>query len=846
MQLTKSLLCVMAAVLSQQALAQSDQSTGGTIEEIVVTAQRKAETLQDTAIPINAATGESLERLGIVNAEGLNKIAPALTVLSGGGANTAYFVRGVGNFTNNGYTNPAIAFNIDGVYVGRPSSTIASFLDLNRVEVLKGPQGTLYGRNSTGGAINVIPNTPVIGENSGKIRIGGGNFSAYDVTATGNFAVSDNSAVRLSGIVSKNDGFFKDGTSQADDIAFRAQFYSEPSDTFNYRVAGDYSTQTGTGPGVRINGNYGFRPFSPDLPVPNWQFIPTPDGVAGNFEGLHTPETLDYLANNVASAPVFSPWVGFAYPERDDTYWGINAELNFDLGFADLTIIPAYRNSELDNQFNGPPFKAAINQDEAKQSSIEARLSGGNDTLDWILGAFYFDENVKGVNSFNQFGTLGSNNFDSEVESYAFFARGTYSVTDEFRVVAGIRYTDEKRSMDANAFASALVCLEEAEGRPPACPFVPTFPVAVTLAESLAQIPRSTFPGPSPLDENGQPIPGARPIGPFNVFAPEQFGPGAILAITPNSTNAKASDDKVTYRAGVEYDVGEDSLLYASFETGFRAGGFNLAFGRESYSPETIKAWTLGSKNRFMDDRLQVNLEVFSWKYKNQQLAALGLDTRGNNAFYTRNVGDSSIEGAEVDFQFAATDTTMIRGSIQYLDATYDNYSFSQVDLSDAGIDPPNFLTPVTTCDTTQVLFDGDSTIPFDITRETEPGLERGFTVDCSGNDALNAPKITATLGIQQTVSVGDFTVIGSLDGRYRGARELGFNYVPGGRKGSDFTADFAVTLLPGDANWSLDAYVLNLTDRSIAASYQLGAGSVSGSAMEPPRRYGLRFGMDF
>lgn len=155
------------------------QDIGGGLNVITVTAQRREETLQDAAIPINAASGEELLLAGVTDATLLNKVAPSLYVVSAGGANAGYFVRGVGNFSNNGYTAPAVAFNVDGVYIGRPSSTVASFLDLNRVEVLKGPQGTLYGRNATGGAINVIPNAPRLGEFGGSASAQYGNHDAY-------------------------------------------------------------------------------------------------------------------------------------------------------------------------------------------------------------------------------------------------------------------------------------------------------------------------------------------------------------------------------------------------------------------------------------------------------------------------------------------------------------------------------------------------------------------------------------------------------------------------------------------------------------------------------------------
>ena len=815
-------------------------STSGGLNTITVTAQRREETLQDAAIAINAVSGEELTASGVTDATLLNQVAPSLYVTSAGGANAGYFVRGVGNFTNNGYTNPAVAFNLDGVYVGRPSSTIASFLDVNRVEVLKGPQGTLYGRNATGGAINVIPNHPRLGEFSGNVSAGYGNYDAFDITGVVNLPVGDNVAVRLAGTHSSRDGFNSDGTNDADDLAFRGQIYAELGDSVDVRLSVDYSTQGGVGPGISIDGAYDFAPpFIPgrnDLPVPGWAFRPAPANVSEPYTGLHTPEGLAFSAT-VAGAPLFAPFEGYAYPFRDDEYFGVNAELNFDLGGVDLVVIPAYRRSELDNQFNGPPFKGAINQDVAEQYSLEARLSGSVGMIDYIVGAFYFDEQVVGQNSFNQFGTVSHNEFDSQTESLAFFGRATLNLTDDLRLVGGLRHTNDDRSIDAFATATAGICLEEPAGRAPRCDQVPTLPVGLTLQDTLQQLDPALFPAANPLNafnpDGPDGVPQVFPYGPFNAFAPAQFGPGALLIITPNTINASDGDSKITYRLAVEYDVTPDNLLYVSFENGFRSGGFNLAFGRETYEPEFIDAYTFGSKNRFFDDRVELNAELFYWKYKGQQLAALGVDANGQNAFYTRNVGASSILGAEIDFQVLATETTLIRGGVQYLDAEYDSFVYSQVDLSDPEVDPLNFLRPVTGCTSTQIA-----------TGPTDPN--RSFEVDCSGKQALFSPKWTANLGVSQTVELGNLMLTANVDGRYRGSREVGFNYIPLSKVGSDFTMDASLTLGDIDEYWRITAYVRNLTDEAIRSVVQVGSGNIVATTYQQPRTYGLRASYSF
>ncbi len=824
---------ISLALICQTATAQDagaagaatrDQAAGqrpGGLDVITVTAQRREETLQDAAIPINAATGEQLELAGVVDATALNRVAPALYVVNGGGANPGYFVRGVGNFTNNGYTNPAIAFNIDGVYIGRTSSTLASFLDLNRVEVLKGPQGTLYGRNATGGAVNVIPNAPVLGELSGKISGQYGNYDAYQLTAVLNAPIGDRVALRLAGSKGEHDGYYDDGTGDADDLGLRAQVLFEASDSFNVRVSADYSTTKGVGQGVNVDGVYTFSPFNPGATIPNWNFVAAPDNVSDPFTGIHTPQTGDFIRDNATAAPLYSPVIDYAYPFRDDEFWGVNAEINAELGDIDLVVIPAYRESRLNNRFNGAPFRGAEQKDLATQFSIEARASGALGQLDWLLGSYYFDESVAGLNSYNQFSTVSFNRFDTDTESTAIFGRLTYNVSDDFRLVGGLRYTDESRSIDARVDSLAGVCLIEPAFGPPSCPQVPNFPVGLTLRDTLEQLDPALFPAGSPL--NADPIAGAFPYGPFGMM-----GPQALLIVTPTDIVRDSGDEEVTYRLAAEYDVTPDNLVYASFETGFRAGGFNITVGQEEYDPEYIDAWTLGSKNSFFDNRLQLNLEAFYWKYRGQQLAALGVDSRGNNSFYTRNVGKSSITGVEMDFQFLATPTTLLRGNVQYLDATYDSFSFNQVDLSDA-TDPPNFLTPITGCDATQVL-----------------GPQRSFDIDCSGKPALNAPEWTLNLGIEQTVPLGGMELTGTFDSRYRSNRVVGFAYLPTSESGDDLTLDASLTLRPDVGGWSATAFIRNITDEAMPTLRQVGAGNVAGTAYEPPRTYGLRLGYDF
>lgn len=304
--------------------------------------------------------------------------------------------------------------------------------------------------------------------------------------------------------------------------------------------------------------------------------------------------------------------------------------------------------------------------------------------------------------------------------------------------------------------------------------------------------------------------------------------PGALYSIIPRTVAGKASDGEVTYRLAAEYDVTPSNLLYASYETGFRAGGFNLAIGRETYKPEYIKAWTIGSKNTFFDNRLQLNLEAFYWKYKDQQLGALGVDGEGRNSFVVQNLGASRIKGVEVDMKALVTPSTRLRANLQYLDAIYTDFKYNQVDTS-LPTDPLNFQTPLTGCAFQQV---------------TSP--TRSFNVDCSGKRALFSPKWTLNFGVDQTVEVGEVNVVGSFGARYRTDRELGFNYLPTGHSGDDWTLDASLSIEPEHFPATVLLFVRNFTNETLRSTYQAGAGNVTSYTLEAPRTYGVRVGYKF
>lgn len=807
---TTSAICLV--FLAQPAAAQVEATEPETViglEEIVVTAQHRTESSQRAAVALDVVSTSELENAGIVNSSTLNAAVPALYITRGGGANTSYFIRGVGNFTNNGYTDPAVAFNVDSVYLGRPGSTIGAFYDLERIEVLKGPQGTLYGRNATGGAVNVIPAKPVPGEWAGRVAVGYGNYNAFDAEGSVNVPVGQDGALRVSGKLVDRDGYNADGTGDEKGHALRVQLLANLTPDLTFRVSGNYSHVGGVGVGGTYTHAINLSPGSQATATSPANYTVVPTGFDPR-SGLHSPSNAAFFAQRVLGGPRINPGP-LAYPFMDNDYYGANAEITWKTGIGTVTVIPAYNSAQVRSLFNGPAFRGGLVHEDSEQFSLEARIAGERiGPFDWLLGAFYFDENVEGRQNFSQYTVNSFQVFDADNTSSAVFGRLTLNATDRLRVVGGIRYTRDKKQFVGAGRNLIQICT-----RPAGCLGGPSVPVALTFEDLGKQITLPTLPGPA------------------NSVA---FGTsGNRLFFAPLTLNQKLDRSRTTWRGAVEFDVGPQSLLYASHETGFRSGGFNFSLGRESYEPEYIRAWTLGMKNRFFDNRLQLNLELFRWNYTNQQVAHFGIDSTGGNSFFTENIGKSRIQGIDLDLQFRATTTTLLRGSVQVLDNKLTSFVYNtQRNTTN------NALPPAVGCSTSP----GTAPIPGSTTGATSTV----WVVDCSGQNGFNSPKLAVNGGIEQTFALGDYELVATVDGRYRSNRMTSFEFLAFQNSGSDFSADASLRFGPRDGNWSVTGFMQNIGNRLIPTLSQFAGttGNVVVTNYAPPRTYGVRASVSF
>jgi len=754
------------------------------LEEIVVTAQRRPEGVQHAALAIDVVSAKSLGIAGAARASDLAALVPALQISESGNSQQSLYLRSVGTFTANSYSDPAVAFNVDGVAIGRPSSMSGVMYDLQRVEVLKGPQGTLYGRNATGGAINVLPSRPKLGETTAEVALTVGNYGQVHPEAVANFGISDTSAARVAMTYTRHDAYQTDGTGDARNYAGRLQYLYQPSDALSVRLAGDYAHDGGHGSSGTLMALQ--NPFTGAItPSPLSRDIGNLDPRAGALLGGQY---------SFISGRFFGPIDGA--PRTDDKFWGVMSEVTWRSPIGTLTILPSHRESDLNDVTTGFAF-GSIADEHDKQSSVEARLASDEaGFLRWLVGGYYFREDIDAIYQFDQQALAPIQNLNTGTRSKAGFARLTLAPTESFRITGGVRYTDDRKSFDG--ISRILISACGLTSPIPACPAAPLIPAGTSFESISSQLQL------------------------FPIFPNALYGstlPGAQTSVFPLITipiDTQETFTKVTWHAGVEYDLATDSLLYASADTGYHAGGFAFARIKPTYAPEFIKAYSIGTKNRFLNGSLQVNLEGFYWKYTNQQIPHGGTDLNGAYVFYTDNAGSSTIEGGELSVKYLLTPHTVVNLDAQYLSAVYDRFTYQ---VPAGGTNPP----PVTSC----AFARSDAT---------------HYTVNCAGKTAQQSPRWTGNFGIQQTVDVGDYALIGDVNLHAQSDSIVGFEMVPVEVQKAYTQTNLSLTLMPSSGKWSVVGFVNNVSDkRPYGSAYYNSVMSAFGASVGAPRTGGVR-----
>ena len=622
---TKLLMGVTAIGCSLSFMAQPVLAA---IDELIVTAERREASVQKTGIAITAFTGDDLDKLGIEDVQNVANYIPGM-IMGNEASDFKVMIRGVGADNLEAVSDPGVALNIDGVYQGRPSGFNAALYDSQRLEVLRGPQGTLYGRNATGGAVNVISNLPDASEFSGGFDVTLGDYDRQRGRGFVNVPiVQDKLAVRLTGVIEDRDGYetnLIEGGTEGDDADMsylRGQVLFQPSDGVSLVLRAHRSDYGGVG---QIRKRTSTAPCTGGTDADDCGYVIDPTDLHSSYKD--TAESRDLETS------------------------GYSAELNWDIGdTATLTFIAAYEEREFDLlsdsdqaefPLGGGPGGASdvvgVTQD-SDQTTYEIRLASqaGGD-LDWIVGGFYFDENAAQTTSILRLlappaGTsykFINPDHDVDSEAWGIFGQVSYMVREDFKLTGGLRYSSDEKS---GTGGTAVVV--NPPGPPPAS----------CVSGCLTFGPPVVLPG-STVDD---------PLA------------GAVL----DPYMPSVSFESTTWKIGADWELSEDNLLFASVSTGFKAGGFN--FGADAlteYDPEEVLAIEIGSKNRFRDDTVQLNASIFHYDYSDQQIIQV-IDQNIN----VQNA-DSTVYGAEVEGIFQATDRLQFDGHLSYLHARIDDFT---------------------------------------------------------------------------------------------------------------------------------------------------------------------------
>ncbi|MEM1112764.1 MAG: TonB-dependent receptor [Pseudomonadota bacterium] len=785
---TRTLLATAVTATSQFGFAPLANAQGGVLEEIIVTASRRAESLQDTSLIVEAMTGLQMQERGVTDMFTLAREVPSLTVGHAGPA-LQLQIRGVGSDAASGFTSPGLAVSKDGVYIPRVTAMSSQFFDLQRVEVLKGPQGTLYGRNATGGAINLITNGAELGEISGFATVEGGNYDKVQFDGAINIPMGENFATRLSAFVTQRDGYMSDGTAEDERWATRASFLWTPTDDIQWRFQGQYAENGGNGIGSTWVGSP--DPWESIFPGVNDLLLSGAEENGLVFPDIAFPWIENAPVQGPAPTPPFPPGTNFIYGindvkndrgDQDLEFWDVSTTFEWDLDFATLTVLGAYQDveqsyiSQTSVLFGVGRLFGEDVPETSETTSLEVRLNGDTDNFTWVVGANFFNEEQTVYNAINQ-GIVQNLQLGADIETDAIglFGELTWNLTDNLRLIGGLRYSDEeqeKTNFNRYTLSEAIAC-------PPA--------IADEIINGLAVCQIS--------------------------------GPG----------EDKISDDNVDWKVGVEYDVNENSMVFFSVSTGFKAGG--LPAVDSSYGPEYLTAYSLGAKNIFMDGRLQLNADLFYWDYEDKQENLVGPDRQGIIGLNTVNAGESTIQGIGMDIQFAATAQDFFALNFEYLDAEYDEFSYFQ----GAAVTAP------TTCDVTETGEIVPGPPPTGVTPE--------LFIDCSGFPMTKAPEWTGRAAYTHTFNFGD---AGELDAnvsvQYVGERWLSANFLEG-QEATDHTFWNAYLMYrPVNLDLSVMAYIENIGDEE---SYQVSLNHTQvpqfiGIVPGLPETYGVRLRYDF
>ena len=595
----------------------------GSIQEIVVTAQKREEKLSRTPLAVTALTGDSLAKSHITDVSSLASSVPSFNFGTYGGT-ARLAIRGVGFSSINAGAEGRVAYYTDGVYFSRPATALSGFYDVARVEILRGPQGTLYGRNATGGALNVITAEPT-NNLSGYFTQTVGNYNLFTEEGAISGPLSDSMSGRLAVRIVNRDGYGKNyytgnDVDNAATQSLRGKLRFELSSDTSVTAAFDYHHENDR----NFGGHYGGQAYPAVFPIM-----------------LSTLLTRAQLGGPIP--PTVRDYDSVKDPSNRRTFYGASLTIDHQLSFGDLKSITAYRHSNYADSYADGTGDALplTNAEKAHQISEELQLSGDSATLKWVGGVYLFHETIDGsvdiplgVDILNLLGVPAAFGLPplppspnglthgywaggtGKTDTVAGYGQLTWKISPELELTGGVRYAWERHKiLDANQFDL------------------------------------SAFTSPNPLTTS-----------PFYNQPPAR----------------SASETSFTPKATLSYLVGPESTIYFTVAKGYKSGGFDLGAAQPSYNPETIWDYEGGIKTRMFGGRLQANLAAFYYDYSNLQVSVII-----GNVVNTKNAAKARSYGFEGEVQAILAPGLRLDLSGSYLNAKFKDFVSVNTDLQD-------------------------------------------------------------------------------------------------------------------------------------------------------------------
>ena len=604
------------------------------LEEIVVTATKRAESLQDVPLSVSVMSGERMFAMDVTDMKDLSGFVPNFHMAESTMLSNLY-IRGLGSGLSHA-TEQSVGLFVDGVYIGRATANNMGFLDVSMVEVLRGPQGTLFGKNTVAGALIVRTNDPT-DEFEGQLTGSFGGYSTvgnhYDLGGFVSGPLSETVSYRLAGKYMNQDGYLENlsngpNGANREDIAFRGKLRWDASENTVVDLRVDYFD-------YQTEGQVAAEIFDVIPPVLN-----AFRGVDPNFSS-----TKDWVANYGCDFAVNS---GFC-PRRDQDLQTYAMTINHDFGASTLTSITAYQTYQYDDDFYAADTGlvgafTANRLEEFKSFSQELRLtSEASDTFDYIIGG-YFESNEIDRDQSTPIhfptlrGVLGpsvpplpplarSEDWDQETDSLAAFGQLRWHASDQVTLVFGARYSYEEKSFEFARF--------------------------YTQYDSAAILDVSRFPPPAQA----------------GLFA--NLGP----LITRGDSASTRDENKLTGSFTVQYEPTDSHMLYYTASQGHKTGGFDdrvITLDDIGFDEETSLMHEIGAKTSLLGGRMNFNIAAFHINFENLQVTSFVTDAF---AFLTSNAGEATSKGIEADLVFQVNDSWMLGGSLGLLDAKYDRFS---------------------------------------------------------------------------------------------------------------------------------------------------------------------------